>query len=183
MPPVFASGVPRSRPEWATIRAAQLARTDRTAALLVCLAVQQRLVSAARLLAAGQTVDRSPRRRLLDQVIRDVCDGMHSLGELDFARLCRQYGLPEPSRQVVRTLGSGRVYLDVGWEDVGLAVEVDGGQHTWALHPVDDALRQNEVVLGGDIVVRLPVLGLRLVPAAFMAQVVRAYRLAADRAA
>ncbi|MFQ6170070.1 hypothetical protein ACK8HX_00565 [Oryzobacter sp. R7] len=105
----------------------------------------------------------------------DLCDGAHSLGELDFGRLCRARGLPGPSRQVVRSTPDGRVYLDVAWEDIGLVVEIDGGHHALALNPVDDALRQNEVVLGGEHVLRLPVLGLRLLPDDFMAQVVRAH--------
>ena len=46
--------------------------------------------------------DPEPSARLPHAVIRDVCDGVHSLGELDFARLCRARGLPEPSRQAVR---------------------------------------------------------------------------------
>jgi very-short-patch-repair endonuclease len=165
----------RCTSEWATIRGAEWARTDRTAALLVCLAVQQRLVAPERLLAAWSTVVRSRRRRLLDAVIRDVCDGAHSLGELDFAMLCRRAGLPRPSRQVVRTAPGGRVYLDVAWEDIGLVVEIDGGHHALALNPVDDALRQNEVTLNAEVVLRIPVLGLRLAPHAFMAQVARAH--------
>jgi hypothetical protein len=182
MPDQAPAGVPRARPEWATIRAAQLAGTDRAAALVLCLAVQQGLVSTPRLLSTWQSLDRSPRRRVLDHLIRDVCDGAHSLGELDFAGLCRRYGLPRPSRQVVHALASGRAYLDVVWEDVGLVVEIDGGQHSRALHPVEDSLRQNDVTLGRQLVVRVPVLGLRLLPDAFMAQVVRAYRLAERRA-
>ena len=173
--PTTGAGLRRCTPEWATIRAAQWARTDRQAALLVCLPVQQRLVAPARLLAAWASVTRSRRRSLLDAVIRDVCDGAHSLGELDFASLCRRAGLPPPSRQVVRTGPGGRVYLDVAWEDLGLVVEIDGGHHALALHPVDDALRQNEVALGADVVLRVPVLGLRLTPDAFLAQVVRAH--------
>ena len=55
---------------------------------------------------------------------------------------------------MVRTGPGGRVYLDVAWEDVGLVVEIDGGQHALALNPVDDALRQNEVTLGDDLVLR-----------------------------
>jgi very-short-patch-repair endonuclease len=81
----------------------------------------------------------------------------------------------------VRTGPGGRVYLDVAWEDVGLVVEIDGGQHALALNPVDDALRQNEVTLGDDLVLRIPVLGLRLTPAAFMDQVVRAHARLAGR--
>ena len=72
----------------------------------------------------------------------DLCDGAHSLGELDFAGLCREHGLPEPTRQAVRTLPDGRIYLDVAWEDIGLVVEIDGGHHALALDTVDDALRR-----------------------------------------
>jgi very-short-patch-repair endonuclease len=150
---------------------------------VVCLAVQQRLVSPDRLLDAWGSVTRSRRRRFLDAVIHDICDGAHSLGELDFARMCRRAGLPPPSRQVVRRGPGGRVYLDVAWEGIGLVVEIDGGHHSLALNPVDDALRQNEVTLGDDMVLRIPVLGLRLTPATFMDQVGRAHDQRSRRSA
>lgn len=181
--PCLSVGVPRVRPEVATVHAAQWARSDRQAALIICLVVQQRLVPPARLLDHWLTVTRSPRRGLLHSIIRDVCDGAQSLGELDFARLCRGRGLPEPSRQVVRLQRDGRVYLDVAWEDIGLVVEIDGGHHGLALNPVDDALRQNEVVLGASRVLRVPVIGLRLDAVAFLDQVVRAHRLLRDQPA
>lgn len=180
--PTIRVGVPRVAPEWATIHAAQWAVSDRQAALLVSLAVQQRLVAPQRLLRVWQEQRRSPNRAFIDHVVRDVCDGARSLGELDFAALCRARGLPEPNRQVVREVAGGRVYLDVFW-DVGLTVEVDGGHHALALHPVDDALRQNEVTLQRSLVLRIPVLGLRLRPGAFLDQVVRGYRLLEGRAA
>ena len=150
--PVMGSGLPRVRPELALVRAAQWARSDRQAALLVCLPVQQRLVRPDAVLAAWAGVLRSPRRTLIDSVIEDVCNGAHSLGELDFAGLCRAYGLPPPMRQSVRTSRSGRVYLDVEWE--GLVVEIDGGLHLAGLNPMDDALRADEVVLDGTPVLR-----------------------------
>lgn len=138
--------------------------------------LQQRLVSPAALLETWSTVRRSPRRKLIDTVVRDVCDGAHSLGELDFASMCRARGLPEPDRQAVRSLADGRVYLDVAWDDIGLVVEIDGGHHALALNAVADALRQNEVVLGAEHVLRIPVLGLRPDANAFLNQVVRAHR-------
>ncbi|EAP96939.1 hypothetical protein JNB_20053 [Janibacter sp. HTCC2649] len=104
-------------------------------------------------------------------MIADVCDGAHSLGELDFGAWCRRYGLPEPLRQTLRTGPSGRVYLDVEWE--GLVVEIDGGHHLLGLNPTDDALRSNEVALGSSRVLRIPLLGLRLEADRFMAQVAR----------
>jgi very-short-patch-repair endonuclease len=62
-------------------------------------------------------------------------------------------------------------------------VEIDGGHHAAALNPVDDALRQNEVVLGESTVLRVPVLGLRLAPERFMAQIVRAHAQLSRRCA
>ncbi|KGN39328.1 hypothetical protein [Knoellia subterranea] len=123
LPPLAGGGLPRVCVENAAIRAACWTRTDREAALVLCLVVPQRLTSP----------------------------------------------------QVVRHGNGGRVYLDAGWEDIGLFVEIDGGHHQWALNPVDDALRQNDLVAAGEHVLRVPVLGLRLAQDRFMAQVVMAH--------
>ena len=106
--PCLSVGVPRVRPEVAVVHAAQWARSDRQAALVICLVVQQRLLPPDRLLTHWLTITRSPRRSFIHAVIRDVCDGAHSLGELDFARLCRARGLPAPTRQAVRIQQDGR---------------------------------------------------------------------------
>jgi hypothetical protein len=45
-----------------------------------------------------------------------------------------------------------------------------------AAQVVGDALRQNDVVLDGDLVLRLPLLGLRVSPDAFFAQLTQALR-------
>lgn len=165
------TGVTRTPVEVATVRAAGWAVSDRQAALLVCLPIQQRLTTPDRLLAEWGRTARSPRRAFLHAVIRDVCDGVHSLGELDFARMCRRRGLPEPLRQVV-VERDGRVYLDAEFAG-GLVVEIDGGHHWRALAPVDDAIRQNDLTLGRRLVLRIPVLGLRLCPDVFLDQVAR----------
>jgi len=180
------SGLPRVDVPLAAINGAAWAVSDRQAVLILCLVLQQRLTTPERLSAAWnecRTRMSPARQALLRITLGDLCNGAHSLGELDFAGLCREYGLPEPSGQVVRALPGGRVYLDAAWEDVGLVVEVDGGHHALALHVVDDALRQNSVVLREERVLRLPVLGLRLVPDQFMAQVVEAHRLLSAAAA
>ena len=186
MPGTPAAGLPRVGVPVAVVNAAAWATSDRQAVLLLCLVLQQRLTTSDRLHRAWlRSRTRMPgrRRRLLSAVVGDLCDGVHSLGELDFAGLCRAAGLTEPTRQVVRTQPGGRVYLDVVWEDLGLVVEIDGGHHALALNVVDDALRQNEVVLGDERVLRVPVIGLRLLPEQFMAQVVRAHVAARHRAA
>ena len=166
----------RTAPEVAVIRAAQWARSDPAAASLVAMAVQQRLLPVQSLLDRWQQVRASTRRGLLDAVIRDVCDGAHSLSELDFARMCRERGIPEPSRQAIRTAAAGRVYLDVLWEELGVHVEIQGVHHTQGLAGIDDALRGNDLQISRSVTLTLqiPVLGLRLRPEAFLDQVERA---------
>ncbi len=183
MPRTLSMGLPRINPVHATIQAAQWATTDRQAALLIALSVQQRLVHPRDVLTTWGQVRYSPRRVFLDAVLRDVCDGAQSLGELDFATWCRRAGLPAPSRQVVKQGPKWRIYLDAEWEHLGLAVEIDGAAHQSGLATVDDALRQNSRVLDSGTVLRIPVLGLRLEPERFMAQVVAAYRALSVRSA
>jgi hypothetical protein len=48
------------------------------------------------------------------------------------------------------------------------AVEIAGAQHTQGNNAVDDALRQNEVVLDDAVVLRLPVLGFRTTEVQFI---------------
>ena len=174
-------GLPCVRPEVAAIRAAHWAHTDRQAALLLCLAVQQRLTTGPRLLAVARTVRGRRRRKLVRQLVRDIADGAQSLGELDFAAMCRAKGLPEPTRQVLRRGPHGRIYLDAGWPDLGVLVEIDGSQHRMALAVMDDNLRANEVVIGGDTVLRIDLVGLRLEGPRFLDQVDRALAHAVRR--
>lgn len=169
-------GLPRSLPAVAAARAAHWAVSDRQAALLLVLPVQQRLCTGAQLVEAVAAVRGRSRRSFVAGVAADVADGAHSLGELDLVVACRQRGLPEPERQVVRVLPDGRAYLDVRWDRPRLVVEVDGAGHAWGLAPAEDALRQNEVVLGDDLVLRVTVIGWRLRREAYLDQIVTAYR-------
>lgn len=163
----------RTTVEIAALRAAAWARTDRQAALVLCLVVQQRLSTARRLQSAFAAVRNRGRRPFVRQVLRDLADGAQSLGELDFAAMCRRHGLPPPDRQVVRQTRRGRIYLDVRWDGSRLVVEIDGAGHRVGLAVTDDNLRQNEVTLTRDVVLRIDLIGLRLAEAAFMAQVAR----------
>ena len=181
--PVIESGLRRVKPVVAVIRAAQWAGSDRAAATIVAMTVQQRLVASPALLEQWSRVAYSQRRKVLDEVIQDVCRGAHSLNELDFAKACRRRGLPEPSRQVVRTGPRGRVYLDVFWDDLKVHVEIQGAQHLQGLAGVDDALRFNDLGLRDrDLVsLQIPILGLRAMPDRFMDQVEAALGKAQDR--
>lgn len=165
------AGVPRTRPAVAAIRAAHWAVSDRQAALVLLMVVQQRLTTPARLAAEQQRVRGRTRRAFIKGVVRDIAFGVQSLGELDFARLCRARGIPEPCRQVVRTGPRGRIYLDVRWACCDLVVEIDGAAHREGLNVVADDLRQNSLVLTGDRVLRISVIGLRLESDLFLSQV------------
>lgn len=168
---VVPHGLPRSRPAVAAIRAALWAMSDKQAALVLTMTVQQGLATAEQLGLEMLRVRRDKRRAFIHLVLLDLLGGVRSLGELDFARECRRRGLPEPSRQVVRKGKNGSYFLDVEFDEWGLVVEIDGVHHSWASQIVPDALRHNDVTLQGDVVLRFPVLGLRVAPDDFFAQI------------
>ena len=172
------AGIPRTRVEVAAVRGALWARTDKEATYLLTLVVQQGLARAETIGTQLLRVHRDRRRLLLHAVVNDLLDGARSLGELDVGDELRRRGLPAPARQVLRKDRAGRYYLDLFWPDLRLVVEVDGIHHTWAENVVGDALRQNALALDGDTVLRLPLLGLRLEPEAFFAQIEHAMRAA-----
>ena len=167
-------GPPRTRSEIAAVRGALWARSDRQAALLLTMVVQQGVAPADRIGQALLHVKRDRRLAFVIDVVTDLVGGVRSLAELDFARECRRRGLPEPTRQVIRRGRDGRYYLDVVWEEWGLVVEVDGIQHALAQEVVNDALRHNDVTLDHLTVLRLPVLGLRVASDEFFDQIERA---------
>lgn len=117
---------------------------------MLTMTVQQGLARTEQVAEAALAVRRDRRKALVHTVCVDLLGGVRSLGELDLARGCRRRGLPEPTRQVVRRGPRGRLYLD--------------------------ALRHNEVALTRQVVLRLPVLGLRVAPDIFFDQVARALR-------
>jgi very-short-patch-repair endonuclease len=159
---VLTNGLRRVRTPGAAVQEALWAASDRQAALFVVTSVQQRLVRAAEVSEALAAVRRHRRRRFLLLLVADVADGAHSLGELDLTAALRRRGLPPPTRQVVRRLPGGRVYLDAEWEEYDVRLEVDGVQHEQPEGRLDDALRDLELAVDGAGPLRLPLLALRL---------------------
>jgi hypothetical protein len=168
---IMPTGLPRVRVPIAAVRAALWALSNRQAATILAMTVQQRLCRAEDIAEAFLAVRRHRRKAYLEAVILDLVDGAQAMGELDFARLCRTYGLPEPDRQVVRKTSNGRAYLDVYWRAFRLVVEIDGIHHLKAPAVVADALRQNDLSLTADKVLRILLLGLRVAEQQFMEQV------------
>ncbi len=178
---IVSDPIPRVRTPMAAVQAALWARTDREAALLLIAPVQQRLTTAPEIGEALEVVRRDRRRSLMRAVVGELVDGVHSLNELDFARLCRARGLPEPSRQAVVRTTSGRAYLDVRWSRWRVSVEIDGVGHLQVGQWLDDDARHNEIALTGDLLLHIPSLGLRLDPDRWLDLVERALRLAGWR--
>jgi hypothetical protein len=148
----------------AQIRAGRWQRAGEMTVMTHTAPVQQRLTSAMQLAVAASCVRRSARRTLLQGVVADLVGGAESLGELDFAGLCRAAGLPQPTRQRVVQRPGGHCYLDVEWEEWSLAAEIDGIAHMSVATWLDDAWRQDDVVIGGRTVLRFPQLAVRLNP-------------------
>lgn len=163
--------LPRTRPATAAVHAALWARSNREAALFVVAAVQQRLVDVPDLAGAVALVKRDKRRNLLRGLLLDVAEGIESIDERAFAIACRRRGFPKPSRQVVRRLPSGRVVYDNVWEDLDLAVEIDGAQHLDVAMAASDTLKQNAAFLSGKVVLRIPNFAFRSDPEPFLDQI------------
>lgn len=135
------------------------------------MSVQQRITTPEALATAFSAVRRHRRRGLIRQVLSDLAKGAQSIGELEFARLCRDYGLPEPDRQTLRRGRNGVYHVDSAWTPYGAVVEIEGLHHLEAEQAMADASRQNELTIGNDRVLRIPVIGLRLTPDHYMGQV------------
>jgi hypothetical protein len=146
---------PRVKRARAFVDAAAWTPSPRIACALLVASVQQRLVSAsilrAEILAAGPIRHRAE----LLTVVTDIEGGADSLAEIDFTKIARRVGLPPPLRQSIRYGPDGRRrYLDA---DFGaFAVEVDGALHLLTLNYWADARRQNDLVIGGDRILRFP---------------------------
>lgn len=137
----------------------------RAACGLLAAGVQQRLVTAPELAEELVSRRRLRHRATLLAAVRDIGQGAEALSEIDFALLCREAGLPEPHRQAVRVEPDGRQrYLDVEWQlrdGRRVVAEVDGALHLAAQRWWSDQLRQNELVIAGDAVLRFPSVVLR----------------------
>ena len=171
------NGLPRTRPTVAAIRGAHWAVSDRQAALILLMGGQQRLYRPSDLAATRALLQGRTRRKLIDDVIQAVVDGVQALGELDITGMCRRRGLPAPTHQIVRHGPRGRIYLDVGWEDIGLFLEIDGAGHRWGVAVSEDHLRANAISLERGTILRMDLVGLLLFGDEFMDQVCAAHAL------
>jgi very-short-patch-repair endonuclease len=116
--------------------------------------LQQNLVTADKLKRLLAAQHRCVRRALISEVISDFTGGITTMGERDFAALCRAHQIRTPDRQVRRKDSSGKSrYLDVYFDAERVVVEIDGLGHLDPDQWIDDLGRQNDLVLGGDRIV------------------------------
>ncbi len=175
---VIDNGIPRMKPATAAVHAALWAWSDRQAALYVLASAQQRLFTAPEFADEVGKIRRDRRRLLLRDLHSDIAGGIESIGERDFARMCRARGYPEPSRQRVRRTKSGRLIFDNDFDPYLVTAEIDGSQHLDPSSWISDAFKQNVVSLEGRVVIRIPNLALRLDPDPFFEQLGLALRRA-----
>jgi very-short-patch-repair endonuclease len=146
---------PCTMPARSVLDAAQWAGTDERAVTIVAAAFQQRLVGLIDVEPVLARMPRLRRRAVIAAAVADAAAGAQSVSEIEFARLCRRAGLPEPSRQVVRRDAAGRKrYRDVYFDEWGVHVEIDGGQHMDVRAWSADMRQHNEIVIAGDRLLR-----------------------------
>ena len=99
-------------------------------------------------------------------------------GEVEFLRLLRRAGIPQPVRQLELRLPSGAVaFLDFAWPQLMLAMEYDGyDSHGGRLAHAADLERQNGIVAMGWTLLRYPGRRVRRSPAAVVSEIEAAIR-------
>jgi hypothetical protein len=161
------------------VDAAAWAHTDRAAQAVLTAACQQRLVKPEEIAEVLAVLTRVRRRMLIMSTVVDIAGGAQALSEIDLVDLCRRSGLPAPSLQERRRDAEGRNrYLDAYWREWRLHVEVDGAHHMDPGHWAADMLRQNQIWIAGDRILRFPARLIRSRPAEVAAQLEAALRAA-----
>ena len=150
----------------AAVDAAAWTKQPRSACGLLAAVVQQGKAPARQLSEELARAGAIRHRRLLRAVLNDIGGGAQALTEVDLGRVCRRYGLLVPERQLVRVDSHGRRrYVDArvcAPNGRSVLVEVDGALHLIASTYWQDMLRLNEILIGGEPVLRFPSIALHL---------------------
>lgn len=141
----------------AVIQAAGWAGSDRQAMFIVLSCLQQRLVSADRLLQ--RLWPHCRRRTLIADLASEFLHGITSVNERDFAALCAGWGLPEPVRQSRVYDASGvlrAIDAEFRLRDGRLRrVEIEGMHHFEPTNFFADVDRHNALIVQGDVYLRV----------------------------
>jgi very-short-patch-repair endonuclease len=168
---------PRTSVARSVIDAAAWSPGDREALAIVAASCQQGRVEPAELRDVLAMFPRLRRRPLVKALVADIEGGVDALSELDLVTLCRYHRLPLPALQDRRTDAYGRLrFIDAHWPDHRLQVEIDGAHHMDVRHWTADMLRQNQIWIEGDRILRFPAWLLRSDPSMVVAQLSAALR-------
>jgi len=171
------AGVPMCRVEPAVVMWASRQQSGRTAEGVLAATVQQGLASPAGLFEWVDRLSPLPSARRLRVALTEIQGGSQSVGELDVRRMCRQFGLHVPDRQIRRRDASGRLrFTDCEWRLVDgrtLVLEVDGGFHMETEHWEDDIARQRALSATDRVIVHCTTRELRDLPEAVARDLLR----------
>lgn len=161
-------GLPTCRLEPAVLMFAADEPHERTALGAVVACVQQRLTTAERLVEWTRLLRPLRRAPRIREVLGDVAQGSHSMGEVDLARLCRAWGILPPRRQTRRRDRAGRLrFTDAEWDLSDgrvLVLEIDGAGHLDLASYGLDVRRQRRLTTPRRVVIRCTTHELRREP-------------------
>lgn len=148
---------PRLRVEEAALDVAGAARSTAEAVAVVSDVCGRRATTPERLLVALSRRRRTPRGVELRRVLTDAASGVGSVLERDYLlRVERPHGLPRSRRQAAARTASGAVYRDALYDEVAVAVELDGfAWHGDAAARSRDMSRDLESAADGVLTLRL----------------------------
>ena len=171
-----AGALPRTNPTRSAVDAAAWQPWPRFAVTMLAAVVQQRLCTVEQLDQALARVGRVRHKAYMRLAVRDIAGGAQALSEIDFAAVCRRFGLQQPDRQRVRRDPRGRRrYLDSEWvldDGTIVVLEIDGSHHLEVEHWEADMRRERQVVISRRWVLRTSSAEVRLDPAAVVADLI-----------
>lgn len=137
-------------------------RLKRDLGAIVAEAVQQGLTTSSRLRGTALGLGPVAGRRRLLIAIDDVGGGTRSQLEALFIALLRKARLSRPTQNHPLLIDGRRVWLDVCFPDLRIAIEIDGkAYHLFSEDWEDELDRQNDLVLDGWLVLRFTARAIR----------------------
>lgn len=138
-----ASTLPRMRVEAAALMLVDRAATEVAAIDALITVTAGRRTTTSRLSAEVAAWPRLRRRRLVEDVLGDVDDGVASALERRWRRLEREHGLPPAKRNVAVESGGRRLYRDLDYDPLPVVAELDGRLYHPDIESFRDRARDN----------------------------------------
>ena len=151
-------GLPRAHVEPAALLWASTQPSERSATGVLHALVQQRLAEPETLAGWMAGLGRLRHGPAMREAIVAMDSGVQSVAEMDLRRMCRRFGITEPTRQVRRRDSTGKTrFSDAEWrlrDHRTIVLEVDGGFHMDAESWEEDIARQRALAQQGIVSIR-----------------------------